>query len=95
MSLFRTIMDRMSKGSFSVQEDTDIRKVIEERDRLQTELSLLTDQYAQLFDSATGMLEAKNDIIAAATVLAEENRMLREALGIQQRVVKTTEGMKN
>jgi len=76
-------MDRLSNGTFGKLPETDLEKVIAERDQLRKELALLAAQYDQIYKAAHDVISAKDELIRCLDNLAAENLMLRAALGAQ------------
>lgn len=83
MSLLKTIMNKLSNGTYGIREDNDLSKVVAERDMLLKELEGLKLQFEELFRVTQKIVEAKNEILTLANGLAHENQVLKAALGQQ------------
>ncbi len=89
VSALKTILDRLSDGSYSRREDKDIKKVIAERDALEQELKVLSAQFNEMFEMAKQIAAAKEEMATAIQALSHENTLLRAALGEQTRALGT------
>lgn len=88
MAILRDILDKLSGGSYGKQDDTDLQKVIAERDALKKELLELGQHFNEMFAVTQEIVVAKNELIACLENISAENTMLKAALGAQ---VKGTE----
>lgn len=84
-------MDKLSGGSYGKQEDTDLQKVIAERDALKRELVELGLQFEEMFKVTREIAAAKDELIACMEAMARENAMLKLAIGEQAKAL----GVKN
>ena len=74
-------MDKMSGGTFSKVQDTDLKAVIAERDALRKELEQLELQFSELYATVREIVDAKDEFMALANRLLQENMALKAALG--------------
>lgn len=81
MAIFRDIMDKLSRGSFGRAQDTDLQKVIAERDALKMQLAEVTRQFSEMYTVVKEVMAAKDSLIKIVDELAAENLLLRTALG--------------
>lgn len=91
MSIFKSLLDKLSGGTYSKLPETDLEKVIAERDALRAELNLVIEQYNEVYTAAQGVLAAKSELLEAVNRLAQENLLLRTALGTRANSI----GVKN